>query len=286
MPSSPASCGNSLSLSRLKVKIRRAASIILVLYAVFTAYAVLAVIRGVGFQPILTSLNTTLAFSFAILHGSQRFGWKRTLLLLGITFAVSLTFESIGVATGWIYGSYHYTDKLGVKFLGLVPLLIPLAWFMMSYPSFIIALQVIHGDLSQWRWRIATAVVGSLAMTAWDLAMDPMMVAGGHWVWDEPGAYFNIPIHNYAGWWVTIFVVFFLFFIIGKITPANLVMVDPSYDRQATLSYAITGLSTIIVDIQIGLAGPALVGIFAMLPWVILGWPFQKKQKGGKYAIC
>jgi uncharacterized membrane protein len=38
---------------------------------------------------------------------------------------------------------YHYTDKLGYKFLELVPLIIPVAWFMLSYPSFIIANRLI-----------------------------------------------------------------------------------------------------------------------------------------------
>jgi uncharacterized membrane protein len=38
---------------------------------------------------------------------------------------------------------YHYTALLGPKFLGLVPYLIPAAWFMMNYPSFVIAERLI-----------------------------------------------------------------------------------------------------------------------------------------------
>lgn len=37
-------------------------------------------------------------------------------------------------------------------------------------------------------------------------------------------------------------------------------------------SYAITGLSSVVVNLQVGLGGPALVGLFAMLPWVVMGW--------------
>lgn len=259
------------------MKTRRAASILLVLYALFTAYAILAVFGGVRYSPILTPLNTLLAFSFAVLHGSQRLGWKRSLLLLAATFTISLAFESIGVATGWVYGSYHYTDKLGWKFLGLVPLLIPLAWFMMSYPSLIIALRLVQRKAGLWRWRVTVAALGALAMTAWDLAMDPMMVAGEHWVWDQPGAYFNIPVQNYWGWWLTVFIAFLVFFAIGKITPDQLADRNETFDSQALLSYAITGLSTIIVDFQSGLAGPALAGMLAMLPWVVLAWPAGKQ---------
>jgi len=69
-------------------------------------------------------------------------------------------------ALQFVCAVYHYTDKLGAKFLGLVPYLIP-------------------------------AAVGGLVMTAWDVVMDPIMVAGGHWVWDVNGAYHGIPLQNF-----------------------------------------------------------------------------------------
>jgi uncharacterized membrane protein len=61
---------------------------------------------------------------------------------------------------------YHYTDKLGYKFLGLVPLLIPVAWFMMSYPSFIIADRLIPSTWQRWPRLLSLAAVGGLVMTA------------------------------------------------------------------------------------------------------------------------
>ena len=106
-------------------------------------------------------------------------------------------------------------------------------------------------------------------MTAWDLAMDPMMVAGGHWVWEQTGSYFGIPLQNYWGWWLTIFVTFWLFLNLGRIKP------DPEVPPLAShwlaiASFALIGLSTVITDFEFGLDGPALVGLFGMLPWVVL----------------
>ena len=124
----------------------------------------------------------------------------------------------------------------------------------------------IHPGLDAYRGS-----VGAMVMTAWDLVMDPMMVAGGHWVWEEPGAYFGIPLQNYVGWFLTTFITFWLFLTITRIRPRQ----DPSNDsfnQLPILSYAILGLSTILTDFLFGLGGPALVGIFAMLPWVLLGW--------------
>ena len=259
--------------------LRKSSNILLTLYTIIVAYIILGFFFGIEYRPFFTPLSTVILFVFAVDHSSQRLGWKWTLMLLGSTFLVSLVFESVGVATGWVYGAYAYTDKLGYKFLGLVPVLIPVAWFMMSYPSFIIANRIIPKKQNNWRWRLSVAAVGAIIMTAWDLAMDPMMVNGEHWVWKEPGAYFGIPLQNYWGWWLTIFVTFLLFLVVGGLTPTKLESPDPGFERQAVLSYAIAGLSTVIVCLQIGLGGPALVGIFAMLPWVVMGWRMKQSEQ-------
>ena len=254
------------------MNLRKLSNTLLILYALIVTYSVVSIFLGVGYQPMLMPLATLLAFAFAIDHGSQRLGWRRALLLLGLTFGISLLFESVGVATGWVYGGYHYTEKLGSKFLGLVPLIIPAAWYMASYPSFIIAARVVPVLQNLHTWRLAVAGVGAVVMTAWDLAMDPMMVAGEHWVWEVEGAYFGIPLHNYAGWWVTIFVVFTLFLYLARVTPENLAAVDRYFERQAILIYAILCVSTVAVDLQQGLGGPALAGLFAMGPWAVMAW--------------
>jgi uncharacterized membrane protein len=252
------------------MSIRRLTILLLLIYLLLIAYNLVSLFLGLPYHAILTPLFTVFAFTIALLHGSQMLGWRRTLLLLALTFSVSLLFESVGVATGWVYGAYHYTDKLGPKFLGLVPLLIPLGWFMMTYPSYVIASRLVRPLNHAWLWRLAVAAVGGLVMTAWDLAMDPMMVGGGHWVWDQPGAYFGIPLQNYWGWWLTTFVTFWLFLTLARHQPETTPTSDP-FTRLAVASYAITGFSSILVDFIFHLDGPALVGLFAMLPWVLAG---------------
>ncbi len=235
--------------------------LILILYALLTIYNLVSLYAEVPYQPFFTPLLTLLAFTFAVQHGSQNLGWKRMLLLLLLTFVISLLFECVGVATGWVYGPYHYTDKLGPKFLGLVPLLIPVAWFMMTYPSFMIANRLVSMIKSIWAWRLVVAALGGLIMTAWDLAMDPMMVAGGHWVWEQPGAYFGVPLQNFWGWWLTTFVTFWLFLSLGRLKPEPRPSAE-SFSWLVIASYATTGLSSVIVDFEFGLDGPGLVGSF------------------------
>jgi uncharacterized membrane protein len=157
--------------------LRRITLAMLVLYVLLTIYPILSIALGVAPSRFLTPVSTLAGFTFALLHAGQREGWTRALRLLALVFAVSLLFESVGVATGLVYGSYHYTNKLGPLFLDLVPYLIPVAWFLMSYPSFVIADRLIPVDWKRWQRILSVAAVGGLAMTAWDLVMDPIMVA-------------------------------------------------------------------------------------------------------------
>jgi putative membrane protein len=249
--------------------LRRVTIALLVLYALVTAYAIIGRPLGIAPSHITTPLVALVGFAFALLHAGQREGWSRALRLLALVFGVSLLFESLGVATGLIYGPYHYTDKLGPLFLGLVPYLIPVAWFMMSYPSFVIADWLVPLGWKHWQRLLCVAAVGGLVMTAWDLIMDPIMVSGGHWIWDVQGSYFGIPLQNFWGWWLTVFTTYALYvWISGRgARPAR-----AGFDLLALASYLVTALGLVIASHLSGAGALGLIGLFAMLPWGIAGW--------------
>jgi putative membrane protein len=242
---------------------------LLVLYIVLTIYPIISIASGVAPNRFLTPVSTLVGFTFALLHAGQREGWSRALRLLALVFGVSLLFESVGVATGLVYGPYHYTNKLGPLFLGLVPYLIPVAWFMMSYPSFVIADRLIPAGWKHWQRILSVAAVGGLAMTAWDLVMDPIMVSSGHWVWDVNGAYQGIPLQNFWGWWLTVFITFALYLLISGKAPRT---PEAKFDQLAMLSYLVTALGIVIISLVSKSGELALIGFFAMMPWVISGW--------------
>jgi putative membrane protein len=249
--------------------LRRTILALLVLYILLTIYPILSIATGAAPSRFITPVSTLAGFTFALLHAGQREGWGRALRLLALVFAVSLLFESVGVATGLIYGPYHYTNKLGPLFLGLVPYLIPLAWFMMSYPSFVIADRLIPLGWKRWQRILSVAGVGGLAMTAWDLVMDPIMVASGHWIWDVVGAYHGIPLQNFWGWWLTVFTTFALYMLISGKSPKA---PETRFDRLAVLSYLVTTMGIVLVSLVSKAGELALIGFFAMMPWVIAGW--------------
>ena len=141
-----------------------------------------------------TTLGVLLFFAESKIHAFVSRGGKFVTTFVLVVLPTAFLVEYIGVHTGWPFGSYHYTEKLGWQLLD-VPVLIPLAWFMMMYPCWVIA-----SKMGSTRWsRIAIA---SWLMAAWDLYLDPQMVNEGYWLWhDESGANTtNIPISNFFGW--------------------------------------------------------------------------------------
>lgn len=215
--------------------------------------------------------------AFALAHAWNCLGWRRALLFLVTATGISLLLESVGVATGLIYGPYHYTERFGPLFLGLVPYLIPLTWFLMLYPSYIIALRLAPG--TGVRKALWIAGIGALAMTAWDLVLDPLMAQRGHWVWDVQGAYFGVPWQNYLGWWVTGFLILLVYqgierrFRLDEGAAGGFGLAcPPQWARYAVLVYAATGVAHVAEAWMAGLTGPALIGFLAMLPWAWLGW--------------
>lgn len=241
----------------------------LVVYLALTLYAAARALLGLDFQHWLAFLLPLIGFIFALLHGAVRLGWRGILIFLGCTVGVSLGLESLGVASGLVYGPYHYTERLGPRFLGLVPYLIPITWFIMLYPSYIIAHRL-AAKLRGWRGIAGVAALGGLVMTSWDLVVDPLMVARRHWVWEVQGAYFGIPLQNFAGWWFTSFVILTL--AASLINNRETTAAADDFDRLAVMSYAITGFGNIFDAAYAGLGGPTLAALIAMSVWVWLGW--------------
>jgi uncharacterized membrane protein len=151
---------------------------------------------------------------FAVVHAAMQFGHLIGILMFCTTAVDSWLFEQVGVVTGAVYGAYHYSGMLGLK-LGEVPLLIPPAWFMMIYPSYLVTSLIVDGcplpHKTNLRQLGTRALVAAVVMTAWDAVIDPGMAQSGVWVWEHGGSYFGVPRQNFAGWVLTTFSIFMLF---------------------------------------------------------------------------
>lgn len=157
----------------------------------------------------------TLAL-FSLFHAIYLLGWRNALGFVTGCLVISWSFEQVGVATGLVYGNYYYTNVLGIK-LGHVPLIIPVAWFMMMYPSHVMANLISSGTpkggVSGFTKAVPISFLTAIIMTAWDLTIDPLMSGPDvqAWIWKTGGPYFGIPLQNFVGWLLTAFVLDLLY---------------------------------------------------------------------------
>lgn len=207
-------------------------------------------------------LQPVLAFAAALVSAVLVLGARRSVVFLVLSLGLTFLLEATGVATGWIYGSYHYSNMLGPLLLGLVPAVVPLFWFTMLLPSYAIALR-----LAPRPHTVVVAALSALAMVSWDLSLDPLMVHRGHWVWETQGDYYGVPLQNYLGWWITAFVVVLLYrWVVRRISeePEN-------PERLALYLYTAVAGGTVLSAFAAGLYGPAAVGVSALF-WPLKAW--------------
>jgi putative membrane protein len=217
-----------------------------------------------GIFPFLASLGILAQLGATISALSLEWSTRRILVTSAAVFAFTWFVEYIGVSSGVPFGKYSYSLVLQPQISG-VPALIPLAWMMMLVPAWGIAQAILggkRGRLKGWYWLIF-AVVSGAAFTAWDLYLDPQMVAREMWAWEHTGGvtYFGIPWANYLGWWLTSSLITLI------IRPGNLPVLPLLAIYAMTWIFQAIGLGFFW-----GLPGPALAGFVAMGLFVLLAF--------------
>jgi lycopene beta-cyclase len=153
---------------------------------------------GAAVLPLSMLVSVSLLAFLSVTILTLAWGLPRALGAAGIVAVLGWLIEAVGSKTGFPFGSYSYTALLQPQLDG-VPLVIPLAWLMMMPPAWAVA-QLITERLPKPWAHPSFVLVSALAFTAWDLYLDPQMVAWNFWVWHIPGEYFGIPIVNFFGW--------------------------------------------------------------------------------------
>ena len=187
----------------------------------------------------------------------RAWGGATAIALVSFVGVTSLLIEVLGSRTGIPFGSYAYTGGLQPT-IGGVPLIVPLAWFAIATAAWGTAGWIVSA-------QVPRVVLAALAVTAWDVFLDPQMVDAGFWVWQEtPGpAFRGIPLVNYGGWLLAALIIVA---IIDRIAgPQRSTPLLGLYTWVAVMQTL--GFLVFFGDPVLGLVGGA-----AMLPFVVLGW--------------
>jgi putative membrane protein len=200
-----------------------------VLWILLAAYAVTTILPALNYPiPHDAAISVTSAFLFALIHGAVRYRVRGILVFVVVCLVVSNITENLSILTGFPFGHYYYTDKLGTK-LFLVPLLIGPGYFGTGYLAWTLANVLL--DAADRRKNILTVigmpVIAAFIMVGWDVTMDPAnSTFDKNWIWLNGGGYFGVPLVNYLGWYLTVWIFYQLFALYLMRSP------DPIRDEQ------------------------------------------------------
>jgi len=273
--------------------LRRGITLVLwLLIATYSAARILQIFPGKLPMLSVVALHVLPPLFFALVHGAMLYRVRGILAFVAISLVVGGVFEYVGVRTGFPFGHYYFTDLMGPKLSG-VPILLGLAYVGMGYLSWMLALVILGGRRTALSGsRVVTLpLIAAFMMVAWDLAQDPVWGTILHaWIWVDGGAYFGVPITNFLGWYLVVYVIYQLFALFLKGRSNGPVPLPSHYWQQAVLFYALSAAGNILLEFpQSGpsvvpdptgtlwkvhdiAAASALVSIFVMGAFALLAW--------------
>jgi putative membrane protein len=240
----------AIAVASSPIRGKAALSALLALYVLAT---ILSAFPNFVAPPVLTAMHILLAAAFALVHGWLLYGSRGIFQFTVICLAVCYVIENVGVITGFPYGHYYFSEQMGPRILH-VPVMLGPAYLGMGYVSWTLG-RVIQDDTqgALKRSNIFTVpLVASFLMVAWDATIDPVFSTIGHfWVWTRGGSYFGVPLMNFFGWFVTVYVMYQLFavYLSRRSASDNLASdnsLPDSYWRIAVIFYGISTAGAVL----------------------------------------
>jgi len=188
-----------------------------------------------GDRFVLTHVVVALGALTMVADAVIRFGRHMALRCVVAVIGIAWLIEFTGINSGFPFGRYHYATNIAysvcnpgflcpatqthdVLQLFGVPVIVPVAWLMMTYPAALVGQLLGRRGWSRWCWA-------TVALATWDLFLDPQFLldrrlsarvsstnayaeagVGGWWVWHNPEPHLpgipHIPLTNYAGWFI------------------------------------------------------------------------------------
>lgn len=149
-----------------------------------------------AFNPYLIVTAATI-MALPLIAGLLPLIDRRAAVGLGVLTLFAWGIELTGVNTGVPYGEFEYQTQLGPMLLGDIPVALPVFYFPILINAYLLAVLALgtRAETLAIRYPIVVGLVVLL-----DLILDPGAVALGFWAWEDPGAYYGVPVMNFIGW--------------------------------------------------------------------------------------
>ncbi len=195
---------------------------------VMCAVYLVSVIAFAWWPGMGTGIIAACGTVFIFLHGSRRYGAKGCIAFVIIAYVISTIMEDLSIRTGFPFGNYYYNDDYVIKesattimtqgdipHIDMVPMQVGLMYIAMCYLSWSLASVILdHADrhLDRRSNRVALPAIAAFIMCQFDLVQDPVTSTyDGIWIWERGGGVFGVPCVNFLGWYLTAFLIMFVF---------------------------------------------------------------------------
>jgi uncharacterized membrane protein len=227
--------------------------------------------RGIVADSPINFLRYALPAALLVLHCTWALGIKRGCCFILIAILAGFIAEVISIRYGIIFGgkySYHTGEP---RLLG-VPLAVPLFWAIFIYGGYSLTTSLLCWSGSGKPSRLAgyasllpaLVVLDGCIVVAIDLLLDPLAVQAQLWSWPDGGAYFGVPIGNFAGWFAVVAVATGLFRVFEYAQPPRDANCDGRPHVMPALCYGVLCLILVSWAVRVRLAFLALVGPLVM----------------------
>jgi uncharacterized membrane protein len=170
---------------------------------------------------VLAVAGTIVAFA----HGVRVYGWRGIAAFLVFSLTATFATENLSIATGFPFGHYQFEVAAALPHVGAVPIIVGLLYFAMGYFSWIIAsLLLDDADLHMHRPLnvVALPLIAAFVVVQWDVVMDPPSATLYRaWIWHDGGGYFGVPLSNYLGWYLTVWLFYQAFALFLHFRPSS-----------------------------------------------------------------
>jgi putative membrane protein len=148
-------------------------------------------------------------------------GLARSLIFTVLAYTIAFLSEYSSTRNGFPYGFYSYIDTTRTQELWItnVPFMDSLSYSFLSYISYTVSL-LFWSSFNKPGWDIRlqenlpvqssmrVVLTGAFFFMMMDVIIDPVAFLGDRWflgkiyTYQEEGEYFNIPLTNFAGWFL------------------------------------------------------------------------------------
>src|SRR6266852_7310655 len=248
-------------------------------YDTLALWTLVAVYAAARFLPlfadvpvaVIAALHIFPPLLFALIHGAALLGRRTILTFFAVFILVGNVIENLGVTTGFPFGHYYFTDHLGPK-LFHVPILLGLAYLGMGYISWTLALLILGNAKNPLARVVALPLIASFLMVAWDFSQDPIWSTIERlWIWPHGGSYFGVPVSNFLGWYLGVYISYQLFALYLRRRSAILNALPLRHWHLAVLFYTVCAAGNLLLLLGTPPGGLAAVSDSSGALWNIRG---------------